>query len=345
MDPLVKPADTDAHAAEAPRIAESRGRYAIVVLLLLSGIALVALVLTTGLPSRTRFLALLNNAGHALIFGLLAWIGLRLRAAFRPTPPPVLRDYIGILCAVILIGGVTELIQFATGRGASFDDVLMDTAGATFALCLSALRARSRRHTREPPRQRRMLVAGALLSATIVAAPLTHATVAYVIRRAEFPEILYPDAPLALYFVQAGGTDIEIVPLPERWSEGPSRNALRVTTRRTRTPGVSIIEPEPDWREYSALTVDVVNPEARPLHLMVRVHDTAHDHRHEDRFNRAFVVPPATRSRIEISLTEIASAPKDRVLDLSRVAGVVIFERSPEVPVGTSFYIVRVALE
>ena len=68
----------------------------------------------------------------------------------------------------------------------------------------------------------------------------------------------------------------------------------------------------------------VVSDLDRPLRLVVRVHDRAHDQRFADRFNRSLVILPGL-NRVAIPIDEIRRAPDRREMDLRYVRGIVLF--------------------
>lgn len=123
------------------------------------------------------------------------------------------------------------------------------------------------------------------------------------------------------------------------------RLELRIDFTAAVWPDMSHDGPEPDWRGFSALVLDVTNPDETPLRLTVRVHDATHDQRHEDRFNRAFEVPPANRVTLRIPMEDILASPVGRPLDLAHIAGIVLFANSESASIGRYFYLTRIWLE
>jgi len=308
------------------------------------------LVLTTGIPTGTRFLGLLNNAGHAPIFGALALIVSRLMPARGARSAaggatagiaPGARHYLAAFGITVTAGIAVELIQSRIGRGASVMDIVMDTVGAAAALCLAA----AYQFRRGTLRLRAGLIGVALVAIAVVLAPLVEGALAYARRQAMFPVIAGFERRLDLYFIEGAGAEIQRTTLPMSWAGGQLLTALQVRLGRAENPGLRLNEPAPDWRGYRRLKLDLVNPGARPLQLMIRVHDIAHDQRHEDRFNLPFTLPASSRRVLDIPLQDIANAPDRRRLDLGRVAGVVLFERSQPAPVGATFYLHQIWLE
>lgn len=337
--------DGSAHITSA-HIASARIAPALRIALALAACALLlTLVLVTALPPRNHFIALLNNAGHAPIFGAVAWLTLQwLPQRERGPLAATLRLFIAFAVAIAL-GAAVEGLQFLMGRGASHEDVLMDAAGAAFVLCLLALRQQRNATAGAPAAGRRLLHAGALCAAAVVIAPLAGAAHAYFERQRVFPELVRFDGARALYFLEGGGASLSIAGLPGPWAAGRPQAALRVRIGREHTPGLRVNEPVPDWRGYRMLVLELVNPGRAPLQLTVRVHDAAHDQRHEDRFNRVYVLEAGSRREIHIALEDIARAPIGRRLDLARVTGLGLFESSGRAPVGAELYVLRIGLE
>lgn len=300
-----------------------------------------ALVLLAGIPARNRFLGLLNNAGHAPIFGALAWINLRLIESRSPALRPAATSYLAAFGATLTVGAAVEGVQSLIGRDAQWVDVAMDAAGAGAALS-AVLAVRAGRH--------RPLLAGAFASLAVfllaaVAAPVLEAWRGYRHRADAFPVLVTAERPSDLYFLSGSGSVVRRGRLPEPWAGGVDVPAVEVGLERGRNPGLRHEEPAPDWRGYRKLYLDLVNPGDQPLRLVLRVHDFWHDQRHDDRFNRAFALHPRSRRVVAVPLEDIEQAPRGRRMDMSRIAGLVLFEASGEAPVGARFYVTRVWLD
>ena len=313
--------------------------------LLLGGaaVALVALVLTTALPPRPHYLALLNDAGHAPVFGALAWLLLLLLGARCPDWSPAAR-FLAAFAGAVLAGAAVEVLQMFLDRDASLGDWLMDAAGALGTLCAVGL-WRSRQDRQRSAARGAVLLTGLVASTAIVAAPLVAGAQAYARRGAQFPVLASFERASDLHFVAPIGADIERIALPPDFTAGTDEAALKVTFVDQSYPGVQIWEPAPDWQGFRTLNIDVVNPGDDPLPLGVRVHDADHDQRYEDRFNLAVVIPPATRQQLSVPLTDIASGPRERRLDIGRVAMIAVFEGSGSAEVGRALYLRRIWLD
>jgi VanZ family protein len=296
-------------------------------------VALPALALVAQMPPHPQILAVLNNAAHAPVFGALAVVWLLL---LRDVSPLRERHRFAVaFVATVAIGGLIELIQPAIGRGAEWVDLLNDTLGAIAGLALTA--ALSSR--------RRWAALVVVVAATPVLWPVAESSIAYATRAWEFPTVLGGDTRADRYFVHTRGAKSEPSVLPPQWSLDGDPRSLRIQIVGGNWPGITHSEPQPDWRAYSKLMLDMTNPESRPLRLTLRVHDRSHDNRASDRFNRTFTLTAAQRSVLAVPLSEIASAPEGRSLDLSRVAGVILFGDGSPQQVGHVFYITRIWLE
>lgn len=304
-------------------------------------IMLIATVLFATLPSRPKILEVLNNLAHAPVFGALALIIRQLKPCHR-SPRTRTMEYGIVFLLVVGIGVLVEIIQYFIGRDAELGDVGTDTLGAGCALGIAAAFDRQWRPAHPPSR-----IAAAtfgLFCGFWALLPLSQAVVAYIDRLAAFPVIARFSSWRDLYFISSPTAHLSLQPLPEPWAQPGDHLSVRVDFTGGTWPGVSHDEPQPDWRGFSTLVVDVTNPAEAPLPLQVRVHDATHDQRREDRFNREFIISPATREHLRIALAEIAAGPTKRTLDMRRIAGIVVFASLKAAPNGC-FYLNQIWLE
>ena len=158
-----------------------------------------------------------------------------------------------------------------------------------------------------------------------------------------FPPFWKLSSPLDRYFYRSVGFEISTAALPARWRRNEDPPSLRL-----RAVGINHsfthAEPEPDWRDNTRLMIDLTNPTSRPITLTLRVHDRAHDNRFTDRFNNRISLTAGTREVFEFSLSEVANSPAGRELDLSSIAGLIIFNNDPEIA-GRELYLTRIWLE
>jgi hypothetical protein len=287
------------------------------------------LALTVKLPSHPQIRRPVN-AAHAPVFGLVAVAVLLFER--------ILRRLVAALCCrsdAVAIGGLVELIQPIFGRGAEIGDLINDALGAIGALALCAfIQARMR-----------LALLIAIAAFTPVLWPVADAGVAYALRARAFPTLMggmtWPDR----YFIHARGVALSRTLLPPAWHRDRDPPSLLVETVGTRWPGVTHSEPYSDWRGYSRLMIDITNPDKRPLTLTLRVHDLAHDNQASDRFNRNLLLAGSRRQTVVVPLYDIERAPVGRQIDLSRIAGVIVFGDGDPASVGRHFYLTRIWLE
>jgi hypothetical protein len=106
---------------------------------------------------------------------------------------------------------------------------------------------------------------------------------------------------------------------------------------------VQFVEPQPDWRAFSVIAVDLTNVAPSDLTLVLRIMDATHDWSHEDRFNLPLVIPAQTRTTVRVALPAVEAAPATRRMDMARVADVMLYARPPAAP--GALYVSRVWLE
>lgn len=313
-------------------------------LILVAG-TLIALVLGVSLPSWPKILGVLNNAAHAPVFGIFALIILRLIREWRWSTAARASDYALAFLVAIGVGGLVEIVQAFVGRDASFEDLGTDALGAGCALGLTAALDRQMWKARIRSTGRATVAALGLLAGLWALLPVGQAAIAYTERAMAFPVVVRFSSSRDLYFISSGTAHLSLQPLPARWARSDDDLSVRVDFTAPLWPGLSHEEPEPDWRGFTALNLDVTNPEETPLRLTVRVHDVAHNQHYDDRFNRAFEVQPSSRTVLRIPIEDILYGPVNRRLDLARIAGIVVFESSRSAPIGGHFYLTRIWLD
>ena len=268
----------------------------------------------------TRFVHTLQKLAHPVTFGAVALLFLTL---LKRQTPRRFGSYVVAFILTVLCGAGTEIAQAFVHRDPSLLDVLRDALGASTALAGFATLVPG-----EDARGRgRWRVTGALLAIVgfvIMVAPISISLAAYARRDLSFPMLLEACSPLDLYFVSGGGADVSVVP-----STGPATSrcgsTLRVTFGSAPYAGIALEEPYPDWRMAHTLVLDLRNPGDLDMPLAVRVHDRAHSHQFRDRFNREFTLRAHESLELAIPIAEIEHAPADRLIDLSQIAGVIVF--------------------
>jgi VanZ family protein len=278
------------------------------------------LVVFAGFHEPTRFAHALQKLAHPVTFGAIALLFVTLP---RHETPRRFGSYVVAFALTVLCGAGTEVAQAFVARDPSLLDVLRDALGASaalagFATLVPGADARGRGAWR---------VMGALFAFVgfaIMVAPISICLAAYAHRDLHYPTLLEACSPLDRYFLSGGGANVKVVP-----STGPTTSpcgsALRVEFGAAPYAGISVDEPYPDWRTAHTLILNLRNPGDSDLSLVLRVHDRAHNHHFEDRFNREFTLPARERIEIALPIAEIEHAPAGRLMDLSQIAGVIVF--------------------
>jgi hypothetical protein len=275
----------------------------------------------------------LNNAAHAPVFGALAIVWLQILR--RCSAHGRWRQYLAAFALSVAIGGLIELIQPAFNRGSESLDLITDALGA-----FAALAAMAAFEWRRP-----WLLVLVVIAVVPVFWPVGEAAMAYRLRAQGFPTLLGYDARAERYFVHSYGLEIRAAQLPAELRRDDDPQSLRIRIRDGSFPRLTLMEPQPDWRGYSRLMLDVTNPESRPLTLSLRVHDKAHDNRAADRFNRRFTLAAHERRVLAFPIAEVAQSPRSRAMDMSRIASVILFGKNNSELTGREYYLTRLWLE
>jgi VanZ family protein len=252
---------------------------------------------------------IIENAGHTPLFMLLTLgVLMILRHDFlmHGSRLYVLAGSVGVAG-----GFLTEAIQKPLRRDASWEDVIADSLGVLLALALCALIDRKPVFSRPV----RLLSLGvALICLAIYFAPLVRMTRAYVHRAGQFPVLANFHEEIETFWIVGYGINREVID-----------GALDVEFSADIFPGVSFHEPEPDWRAYRTLVIEVENRDADPLMLVVRVNDFGRGRYFHDRFNRRFDLAGQERRTIRIPLDDIRKAPRGRLMNMAQITDITLF--------------------
>ena len=176
--------------------------------------------------------------------------------------------------------------------------------------------------------------------------PLSHLASAYVQRDEVFPVIIDFQAGWAKSFLRFNQTLVTQVEASELLASGVNiadkRHVSQLTITPGSYPGVSVIEPYPDWSAYKTLRLEIHSSQAQAFDLVLRIHDGLHNNDYSDRFNRPLKLMPG-RNMFRIPLDEIQRAPAARDMDMRQIAGIMLFAVDLDSPV--KFYPITLRLE
>jgi hypothetical protein len=239
------------------------------------------------------------NSGHTVLFFFLSFI-IYPQVKARAPNSTVLIIYFYVLVIGLLFGIVIEILQTLVQREASLNDLYGNFFGLMAGICLHAAFTVKKMHHQKMIAVLLVLASAGFLLLGIT--PLMQLSWHYLERANAFPEIIDFDSSWSSSFMH--------------YDEG-------------RYPGVSIIEPEPDWSGYSKLRVSIHSVSERDINLVLRIHDKTHNQEHADRFNMKLLARPGF-NEFQIPLNMIRQGPVERELDMKNIAGIIVFSSRAE---------------
>jgi len=314
------------------RQAGTRGLFAA-----FSGIVLlVGIALFGQLPGDNHLWIEIQNTGHLPLFGVLAILVLFVLRALLPGLRT--RTAAGYLLSagISLAAGIGVEFGQQLTKNHSFDigDVRFDLAGILLALAVYAIfdvRMKPAWHAWRPGLRPFVLVLSASLLLVLLA-PLASHMFAYQQRDAAFPVIMDFSAGWSGPFLELRDAVLDPV-MPARTVAPPGGHHLaQLTLEAGRYPGITIVDPYPDWSGYKTLVVNIYSDMPWPDGLILRIHDRLHNNIQTDRFNRMLAIDKGM-NHFRIPLAAIEAAPAGRRMDLRHIAGLVLFAH----PVQQSF--------
>lgn len=252
------------------------------------------------------------GVGHLFCFALWAYLYVSWRSD---------RSFRQLLLEVVLLtfflGGLTELIQSQIGREATWQDLGNDLIGGLLGVVFFAESRKS-----APGWQLKFLQVPVLFMALWSLFPVGKVIVDDVIARRQFP--LLSGFETSLEQTRWGGSAKRKIH-HDIYFSGSSSLQIRLTTQRY--SGIGLKDFPQNWSEYRAVSMQVFNPDQQLLQLHFRIHDQhhrKHKNAYGDRYNASFELKPGW-NHLQVSLSKVAQAPKERRLDLTRIAGMGVF--------------------
>jgi hypothetical protein len=219
-----------------------------------------------------------------------------------------------VLVASQLLGIAIELLQGLLQREASIDDLYRIFFGIVSGISLVSL-------TRQKTLRNKILMGMFSLGFLFPGCASLFQVSWHNIQRAQaFPVILDFNAAWSSSFVRFDKTEMKL----SSDKAGDNNHLFCIRFAAARFPGVSLIEPVPDWSAYRKLRFKVASGHNENMNLFLRIHDIYHDQHYQDRFNQKLIIHPGL-NEIVISLAQIEKGPLNLDLDLTNIAGLILF--------------------
>jgi len=269
----------------------------------------------------SRSLKYFWDLGHIVYFALLASLLCRWRAV---SAMPLIWQWVTVLTGTVLFGTAIELMQYGTSRTPNIGDIVRDLNGSLLVLVFGPPGQKLRRVS-----IRQVLRISVLMLTLLMFWPVVRSLIDETIARYQFPLLSGFETPFETGRWQANKRlSVEsIAPL----SDGKS---LRLSLTTDRYSGAALKYFEGDWTSARALKVRLYNPDTSPLRITCRIHDLQHsdgNQEYEDRYNRSFDLVPGW-NQLEIDLAEVKQSPSGRLMDMSRIRGLMFFAVSLPFP-------------
>lgn len=290
---------------------------------LLAAVAVLLLVNFPGEMFNTQWFHHLSTLTHAALFGVIGW--LILQRSELETSSITLRIS-AVVGFTLVSGSLIEGLQSVTGRSPSLADMTANLAGAGAVAIVVAPQGH--------PKWPRLRLPAYLVAATLLA-PVLFEPGIYVWNAASirhnFPTLSNLEGAYEQRRWSGGSVDSRIV------REG--KKALRFDLSPARYSGPTLTHFARDWRGYRALRISIFNSSSSALPLTLFILDREHRRLgspYEDRYNTHFALA-AGWNDLEIELSAIASAPRDREMDLSDISEIGVFTTA--LPAPSTMYI------
>jgi VanZ family protein len=301
-----------------------RNSYRATLLLTLCALALAALLLLIPVPTLGRATCALLDLVHVPLFALLSAFAYTLFIGHHTRKGWLVAAAIWIVLAAF--GVAAEFLQARVGRTASAQDAFADAAGAAVGLLWVI-----GRHSPHRSRRVGMKIAIVALILSAFTCPLLVLYDVHLARRS-FPVLASFEQPLELWRWTPLSAKLQ---RSTKYATAGSWS-LRMDWNIAQYPAASLDLPAKDWLPYDELVFDIMwdaSDAVAPtdtLPVIVKIQDQQHNQEYEDRFHEQISLRPGQSQEVRIPLMLVASAPRDRLMDMSRIDKLELFTVRPQ---------------
>lgn len=306
-------------------------------------LALIVLFVIFGsVPYNTLFWREVQNTGHSILFAIVAiLVLLLLQHRVKERGESLVRLVIGAALISMVLGVIVEIAQLTINSDGSTLDVLRDAGGILFALILYAglnidnyeQGANSKLRTKKTG-----LIITSIFIFSICLFPLVKISWVILQRDIAFPVVLDLTTGWSKSLVEYNQAKLITYDGLER--SGLEGEVALLELSVAKYPGISLIEPFPDWTSYRVLLLPVYSNNTAPLDIVLRIHDAFHNNNYSDRFNRSFTIYNGV-NYLRIPLDDIEKSAKGRKIDMSQISNIAIFSEQPLEPVRLAIGVIK----
>ena len=259
------------------------------------------------------------NLGHVVFFAFFVHLLLIDNRLFREKS--FFQKLVYCLLISIVLGVAIELLQSGTNRDVDITDLWRDVLGALIGFFFSPLSL-----NKQLLKVSQVVLIFLLLHQLI---PWFMTLADEINARDQFPMLSDFESEIELTRWESGDASISI----SNALAYSGNNSLKVDFGTEKYSGFALKYFPNDWSKYNNLFLAIYN-EGEMLNITIRIHDHLHtqgEQAYSDRYNQSMVLEKGWNT-IDISLENVAKAPKMRRLDLSRVNGLGIFVTEQSAP-------------
>lgn len=261
---------------------------------LAAGVVIAALVL----PERATMIA--AAARDLARFAAMIAVGATVAAIVIGFVPRLSLAVLLVAAAVTALGLAVEIQESLTGGYFSWSDLATNLLAAGCGLAL--VQAVQDRATR---------VAWASVAAVGAGASLlvfADFALLYAQRDAQQPVLIDAQAARQQRWVRPVAPPVRRVMLPPEWAQFAGEWAFDVPLGEGDLPGFALDEPLTDWSGWERFALEVINPGARPLSLVLNIDDMRGSGRPGDRYDERVTLPPGRRVVLRTPFATISRA-------------------------------------
>jgi len=292
------------------RIFHSRFLFVLTLMVIFYGLFLVP-----GSDQTSRLWREISNLGHIAAFLIMWTFVFNLFPRLRQFS--ILQVFVVVLVSTLVVAELIEIVQGWIGRDDEWQDVWDSGVGALLAIAFCSTQVRELARW-----ARRTWRVVALISLLVVPWTIWSNLADEMMLRRQFPVLCDFSTPFELSRWNANKAKIQL-----QRSDVTGHSYLAVKFQPALYSTISLKYFYPDWRNYRHIVLDLTNPDATELHIVLRMHDDLHKkYRYvlNDRYNHVLILKPG-HQQISIPILDVENAPATRKMDLQHMEDISLF--------------------
>ena len=255
------------------------------------------------------------DLGHIILFASISYLIIN---TYFFNKKPSLRYLLILILLSGTLGGLIEIFQIFVGRNFEIKDIVSDVAGAVIGFIIATYLDAKYIYNKKY-----LSILAILLLVLISSRSLISVTIDEIYMRSDFPNLATYSNPFNLSRWDINKAQIS---RSDQNSEAGTQ-LLSVKFLPAKYPDITLQHFVRNWSGYNFITFKVFNAQKNNINIEFKIYDRNHianGYTYDDRFNMKLNLNNGWND-INVSLSKVINAPKDREMDITSIKSISLF--------------------